>query len=148
VRGEQREGGHPGSTIDLGSRALDVRPGGSLVVSSGLMTILAGSVRVESAGALLGSSTHATGASIKVMTNGDIRVETGASGAGTIDLSADLNPGEIDLLAHGNAVLAGSIKASANITQGDGGVIKVSADGNVSVAGRSPRRPAARDWAA
>ena len=29
----------PGSTLDLGSRALDVRAGGSLSVSSGLMTI-------------------------------------------------------------------------------------------------------------
>jgi len=55
----------PGSTLDLGSRALDVRAGGSLNVSSGLMTILAGSVRVESGGALLGSSSQATGASIK-----------------------------------------------------------------------------------
>ena len=35
----------PGSTLDLGSRALDVRAGGSLSVSSGLMTILGGSVR-------------------------------------------------------------------------------------------------------
>src|SRR5882724_1447121 len=125
----------PGSTLDLGSRALDVRAGGSLSVSSGLMTILAGSVRVESGGALLGSSTQATGASIKVMTSGDIRVETGANGAGTIDVSADLSPGEIDLLAHGNVVLAGSINANANSTQGDGGVINVSADGNLSVTG-------------
>ncbi len=60
----------PGSTLDLGSRALDVRAGGSLSVSSGLMTILGGSVRVESGGALLGSSPQATGASIKVMTSG------------------------------------------------------------------------------
>ena len=125
----------PGSTLDLGSRALDVRAGGSLGVSSGLMTILAGSVRVESGGALLGSSPQATGASIKVMTSGDIRVETGANGAGTIDVSADLNPGEIDLLAHGNVVLAGSINTSANNAQGDGGVVNVSADGNVSVTG-------------
>ncbi len=125
----------PGSILDLGSRALDVRAGGSLSVSSGLMTILAGSVRVESGGDLLGSSSQATGASIKVMTSGDIRVETGANGAGTIDVSADLNPGEIDLLAHGNVVLAGSINASANGTQGDGGVVNVSADGNVSVTG-------------
>ena len=125
----------PGSTLDLGSRALDVRAGGSLSVSSGLMTILAGSVRVESGGALLGSSPQATGASIKVMTSGDIRVETGANGAGTIDVSADLNPGEIDLLAHGNVVLAGSINTSANNAQGDGGVVNVSADRNVSVTG-------------
>src|SRR2546423_891276 len=49
----------PGSTLDFGSRALDVRATGSLVVSSGTMTILAGSVRVESGGALLGRSTQA-----------------------------------------------------------------------------------------
>src|SRR5437867_13346169 len=60
----------PGSTLDLGSRALDVRAGGRLSVSSGLMTIRLRSARVEAGGALLGSSPQATGASIKVMTNG------------------------------------------------------------------------------
>src|SRR2546425_10044746 len=53
----------PGSTLDLGSRGLDVRAGGSLSVSSGLMTILAGSLRVGSGGALLGRSPQAAGAS-------------------------------------------------------------------------------------
>jgi cysteine-rich repeat protein len=125
----------PGSTLDFGSRALDVQNKGKLVVPSGLMTILAGSVRVESGGDLLGSTSSDTGASIKVMTSGDIRVETGGNGAGTVDVSASLNPGEIDLLAHGNVVIDGQVNSNASNTQGSGGVINVTADGNVSVMG-------------
>src|SRR5713226_4818443 len=125
----------PGSTLDFGSRALDVRNKGSLAVGSGLMTILAGSVRVESGGNLLGSTAQDTAASIKVMTSGDIHVETGANGNGTVDVSASLNPGEIDLLAHGNIVIDGQVDSNASNTQGSGGLINVTADGNVSVTG-------------
>jgi cysteine-rich repeat protein len=125
----------PGSILDFGSRALDVQNKGKLIVGSGLMTILAGSVRVESGGDLLGSTTQDTGASIKVMTSGDIRIETGGNGDGTVDVSAGLNPGEIDLIAHGNVVVNGSLDANALNNQGSGGVINVSADGNVSIAG-------------
>jgi len=125
----------PGSTLDFGSRALDVQNKGKLVVGSGLMTILAGSVRVESGGDLVGSTTQDTGASIKVMTSGDIRVETGGNGDGTVDVSAGLSPGEIDLIAHGNVVVNGSLDSNASNNQGSGGVINVSADGNVTIAG-------------
>src|SRR6266852_498755 len=125
----------PGSTLDFGSRALDVQNKGKLVVGSGLMTILAGSVRVESGGDLVGSTTQDTGASIKVMNSGDIRVETGGNGDGTVDVSAGLSPGEIDLIAHGNVVVNGSLDSNASNNQGSGGVINVSADGNVTIAG-------------
>ena len=125
----------PGSTLDFGSRALDVQNKGQLVIGSGLMTILAGSVRVESGGDLLGSTTQDTGASIKVMTTGDIRVETGGNGDGTVDVSAGFNPGEIDLIAHGNITIGGSLGSNASNNQGSGGVINVTADGNVSIAG-------------
>src|SRR5713101_7471660 len=97
----------PGSTLDFGSRALDVQNKGKLVVGSGLMTILAGSVRVE----------------------------TGGNGDGTVDVSAGLSPGEIDLIAHGNVVVNGSLDSNASNNQGSGGVINVSADGNVTIAG-------------
>lgn len=82
----------PGSILDFGTRALDLRNKGKLVTASGVMTILAGSLRIESGGDLLGSSTGDTGASIKVMTTGDIRIDTGADGDGTVDVSANLNP--------------------------------------------------------
>src|SRR5947207_1390720 len=107
----------PGSTLDLGSRALDVRAGGSLNVSSGLMTILAGSVRVESGGALLGSSTQDTGASIKVMTSGDIRVETGASGGGSFG-----DGGTVTVIASGNVTVNGNyvLPGAGSLSQGGG----------------------------
>jgi len=125
----------PGSTLDFGARALDVQNKGKLVVGSGLMTILAGSLRVESGGNLLGNTAQDTAASIKVMTSGDIRIETGANGPGTVDVSASLNPGEIDLITHGNVVIDGQVNSNASNTQGSGGVITVTADGNVGVTG-------------
>src|SRR5437016_5412317 len=44
-----------GSILDFGTRQLDVRMGGSLTVSGGLMTINADSVRLESGGDLIGA---------------------------------------------------------------------------------------------
>src|SRR5689334_12461310 len=46
-----------GSILDFGTRQLDVKNGGSLTVSGGLMTIKAGSVRLESGGDLVGADT-------------------------------------------------------------------------------------------
>ncbi len=128
----------PNSTLDFGTRALDVKNRGKLFTTSGVMTILAGSLRIESGGDVLGYSpgtTPDTAASIKIMTSGDIRVETGANGDGTVDVSAGLNPGEIDLVAHGNVVIGGSIDSNASNNQGSGGIINIGADGTVNITG-------------
>src|SRR5690349_19720228 len=59
----------PGSTLDLGTRQLDVRGTGSITVNGGLLTILAGSVRVESHGTLAGGVTGGTAANISIFTS-------------------------------------------------------------------------------
>jgi cysteine-rich repeat protein len=126
----------PGSTLDFGTRQLDVKPGAGLMVQSGQMTISAGSVRLETNGDLIGGDdAMGNGATIKVTTSGDIRIETGASGDAMIDVSANNNAGEIDLVAHGNIVIAGQMGADAPSNPGSGGVINVTADGSVSVSG-------------
>src|SRR5437867_11451903 len=54
-----------GSILDFGTRQLDVKSGGSLTVSSGLMTIKAGSVRLESGGDLVGADEGGYGGSVR-----------------------------------------------------------------------------------
>jgi len=126
----------PGSTLDFGSRQLDVTPTGSITVPTGQLTINAGSVRVETHGALLGGQTpDGTGANIKVTTTGDVRIETGASGDGRIDVSATNNPGEIDVLAGGAVYILGRINSIGTGTNGSGGIINVQTGGNLTLSG-------------
>ena len=126
----------PGSVLDFGSRQLDVTPTGSITIPTGLLTINAGSVRLETHGALLGGQTpDGTGANIKVTTTGDVRIETGASGDARIDVSAVNNPGEVDVLAGGAVYILGRINAIGTGTNGSGGIINVSAGGNLTLSG-------------
>jgi hypothetical protein len=101
-----------GSPLDFGARALDVKSTGSVTVNGGLMTILAGSVQVESHGAILGAFANGTAASIMVMTSGPIQIQTGANGDSHVDVST-ANPGEIDLIAHGDITIDGQLDADA-----------------------------------
>src|SRR5437763_3812030 len=55
----------PGSTLDFGSRQLDIAPTGSITIPSGQLTILAGSVRLETHGRILGGDSQGTGVRIK-----------------------------------------------------------------------------------
>src|SRR5690242_7957202 len=113
----------PGSVLDFGTRQLDVKSTGSLVVNGGLMTILAGSVHVETHGEILGVLANNMAGSIKITTTGDIMVDTGANGPGSIEVTASDNPGQIDLVAGGNVTVAGIVAADATGSQGSGGVI-------------------------
>src|SRR5262245_66373764 len=65
----------PGSILDFGTRQLDVKSTGSLVVNGGLMTINAGSVRVETHGEILSVLANITAGSIKTTTTRDINLE-------------------------------------------------------------------------
>jgi cysteine-rich repeat protein len=125
----------PGSTLDFGTRTLDVQGTGSITVSGGPLTILAGSVRIESHGRIIGDVSQGTTGSVSIVTSGDIRVETGGAGDGTIDTSANDFPGQIDLKAHGDIVIAGSVSSNANSTSADGGLINVTSDANITISG-------------
>src|SRR5436309_3431129 len=111
-----------GSILDLGTRQLDVKAGGSLTVSSGLMTIKAGSVRLESGGDLVGADVGGNRGSVRVETTGDIRLETGGNGDAMIEASATDNPGNVDLVAQGNILIAGQIDSDASSNPGSGGL--------------------------
>jgi cysteine-rich repeat protein len=126
----------PGSVLDLGTRQLEVTPTGSIMVPSGELTIVAGSVRLETHAKLLGGQTaDGTGANVKITTTGDIRVETGSSGDAQIDVSASLSPGEIDLTAGGAVVILGQVHSDATTSGGSGGTINVTSGGDTTVSG-------------
>jgi hypothetical protein len=116
------------------------------------MTILAGSVRIETHGEILGVQSGGISGSVKITTTGDIMVETGGSGPGEIDVSAPDNPGQIDLVAGGNVLIGGDVVSDATNAQGSGGTINVTAQGTSTCPARSAReaddlRPRRRDHA-
>ena len=130
----------PGSTLDFGARQLDIRSTGTLVVNGGLMTILAGSVRVETHGEILGVQAGGVSGSVNSTTTGDISIETGANGPGSIEVDAPDTPGQIDLVAGGNVLIAGDVASDATSSQGSGGVINITAPGTVNVPGEISAR--------
>ena len=124
-----------GSVLDFGTRTLDIQGTGSLTVGGGHLAILAGTVRVESHGKLIGAVSQGTSGSISIVTSDDIRIDTGAAGDGVVDTSASDNPGQIDLTAHRDIVIGGRVDSNANSDPGVGGVINVTSDGNMTVTG-------------
>jgi cysteine-rich repeat protein len=127
----------PGSTLDFGTRQLDITGSGSLTIQSGLVTIRAGSVRLESHARLVGGvSADGSGANVSITTTGDVRVETGANGDAKLDMSATESPGEIDIVAGGDVVVLGQVNADGTATDGTGGVINITATGNTTISGQ------------
>src|SRR2546430_3410783 len=66
---------NPNTTLDLGGRALDLRPGASLSFTSGTLAIRARSVRLEAAASILRSAPNDSFPSLSIITTGDIPVE-------------------------------------------------------------------------
>jgi cysteine-rich repeat protein len=124
----------PGAVFDLGSRALDVKSHGVLNVGGGSMTILAGSVRIEPGGTLVGRG-GAAGGTIVVTAIGGIRLEAAGATVGRIDVSADSVAGIVTLTAGGDVALDGAIVAKATATAGSGGTVTISAGGAVPITG-------------
>src|SRR5262249_60652408 len=93
-------------------------------------------------GALIVRSPPTGGASIAITTAGDVRVETGASGDALISVPSVSDSsgfgsidGTINVVAHGNVVVAGQIIANSTRDTTDGGFITVTADGSLAGTG-------------
>jgi cysteine-rich repeat protein len=123
----------PGSTLDFGARALQVRPTGRLVVSGGTLTILARSVRLEPGGDIDGMVGQGFGATLRIEVTDFISVEASGSSVATIDVSANTTPGQIDLIAGGNVDVAGRLSADGTGVGGSGGIITISAGGRITL---------------
>jgi cysteine-rich repeat protein len=117
------------STLDFGSRAFEILPGGRLTVTDRLLTVNAGSVRIREQAQLVANSVL-TGAIVEVDTIGDIRVDTGAV-PGRIDATW----GDVELTAGGNVEIAGMIFGKGTTFVPDGGSVVVTADGTIALTG-------------
>lgn len=127
---------NPGSVLDFGTRALQIRPTGRLRVSSGVLSIIAGSLRMEPSALISGAAGTTSGARINVTTSGDIRVEATGSGTARIDATANTAPGEIELTSTGgNIVLAGRLVADGSGYNGAGGAVTATAGGTLTLSG-------------
>ncbi|HJQ84235.1 MAG TPA: hypothetical protein VKA21_09180 [Candidatus Binatia bacterium] len=111
------------STLDFGTRALEVRQRGVLDVGTGTMTIRAGSLTVVPGGSLLGRG--ATGGTIVVVTTGAIAIQASGTTQSRIDVSGESPGGRIELTAGSAVTLAGNVIARATTTAGRGGIVIV-----------------------
>src|SRR6185369_280063 len=127
----------PGSVLDFGTRALQVRPTGRLRVPSGsTLQITAGSLRIEAGGLIAGTAGTGSGATIDVHTTGNISIEASRSSNGRIDVTANTTPGEITLTTDtGNVSITGHLEADGTGANGVGGLITITAGGTVALSG-------------
>jgi cysteine-rich repeat protein len=109
----------PGSLLDFGARAVEVRRGGVLDAGPGGFTITAGSVRVLPGGALLGRDGQ-NPRTIAITTTGAISIEGTGTARGRIDVSGD-RAGDIRLTAGGEFSLGGDLIARGVGANGRGG---------------------------
>jgi hypothetical protein len=124
-----------GSTLDFGTRTLDVTPTGSLNASEGsVLTILAGYVHIEAGGSIVGTGTS-TGADISVKTMGSIAVDAIGTTVGKIDTSAGSQAGDITLTAGTDMTINGLLAARAIGTSGSGGTLTLTGGGDVALGG-------------
>jgi cysteine-rich repeat protein len=115
----------PGSMLDFGARALEVRRGGALRAESGGFTISAASLRVLPGGALIARGGPGERA-IVITATGDVSIEGTGSARGRIDVSA--NPaGKILITAGNQFTLGGALIASRIGAHGPGGTVEVDA---------------------
>src|SRR5581483_8443339 len=116
----------PNSTLDFGSRAVDLKPGASLSVTNGSITILAGSLRLEPNATLDASAAGGAVFKINVTTTGSIRVEANATQKAKMDVSGGSQGGEINLAAAGDIQIDGNLFAKGTFATGTGGSIHLS----------------------
>ena len=116
----------PDSTLDLGARTLVVAPSGRLAITAGTLTITAGSFVVKPGGDVLGRVDGDYGANVEVTTSGPILLQAAGTSNSRLDVSANLLPGEIRLLAGGPVQVDGLLAAHATSADGLGGTIELS----------------------
>lgn len=120
-----------GANVDFGDRAVVLE--GTLSVSDGSMTILAGEFRIGAQGQLDGSD-GIFGGSFDIITTGDIRID-GEREAGAINLVAE-EGGFLSLTSESGSILgAGDILFGSSSDEGDGGTIDLRAGGDINLGG-------------
>lgn len=125
----------PGSTIDLGGRALHFGAAARVAVGVGAVVIQAGPVRLLPDARITGGAGLA-GSTLEITSSGSISVESSGGTRSRIDMSADLITGAIALTAAGGITVAGDLVADGRHQDADGGFIMLDAvAGDVLVTG-------------
>jgi cysteine-rich repeat protein len=118
-----------GSTLDFGTRAFEILPGGRLAVTDTLLVVNAGSVRIREQAQLVADSV-VNGGVIQVNTTGNIRVDAGA-----VPGRVDAVWGDVELLAGGDVEILGALFGKGDTVDPDGGTYLITADGSVTLSG-------------
>src|SRR5262245_28146099 len=126
---------HPGSTIDLGGRALTFGAAARITVGAGTVDILAGPVRLLPGARIMGSAGF-VGSTLSITSTGAISLEAVGDTRSRIDLSAVLITGSVTLQAASDVTVAGDIISDGRDDEADGGFILLDSDqGKVLVTG-------------
>ncbi len=103
-----------GSVLDVGTKEFQIPSNLALDAGSGMVTILAGTLRIQKLAHLRARQplNGGSGGTIVVRTTGDIIVENSSSQTGDIDVTGD-SGGIVSLTAGGNVTLNGPINAQS-----------------------------------
>jgi hypothetical protein len=115
-----------GCTIDFGSQNITLS--GQFTIGSNTATIKAGGFTVSGTINGIGSASGTRGGLLMIETTGNFAVPQ----TGTIDVSGDLNGGSIIVNAGAAATIAGDLFADDLNKQAGGGLIDITAVGNIS----------------
>lgn len=123
-----------GCTLDFTARPLTIAASGILAVGTGSMTIRAASLTM-SPGAFVdarGASGPGTGGSVVVLTTGHVAIQRSGTVRARIDASGNVRAGTIRIDAGGGIDIGGRLLALQLTAAGEGGVVELSAAGNIT----------------
>ncbi len=133
-----------GATIDLGTRALIIKRGGSITVAPGNLTLIAGNVTLEPNGRILATGNGDVGGRLTIRSSGTVRAQADADGSSPSQLnaSATFQGGEVNVQATSDIVVDGLLDVKSENTSGGGGVLNLTSTASNVTLGAFSRVPA------
>jgi hypothetical protein len=123
-----------GCTLDFGSRAVTLAKTGGIQMAQFVVEIRAGSFTVAGGASVDGQGFQ--GGNLTVKTTGDIVVEPGPGNTGILMGGLDVG-GSVTLMAGGNVVVDGAVKANRLGPEAFGGKISLAAGGDIVTGAQS-----------
>ena len=119
--------------LDFGARAVTITS--NIDIASGSVVIKAGSLAVSPVGKILGIGDQAAprnrGGSIRIETTGNVDIQRAGSNLARVEMSANLIPGNIVIVAGGSVTLSGQVVSQRLDDLATGGTIDVTAGGDI-----------------
>jgi hypothetical protein len=117
-----------GCTLDFGSQVVVVLPNGRLTIGSGAVAIRAAELTLFGLVDGAGSANGATGGMLMIETTGNFAVGAG----GRINVTGSKAGGNVVARVGGSVSIDGKVQADGLNAQADGGVIDISANGDIT----------------